>query len=150
MSLEIQIDTSQLKNLPTSEEVAKIVTANINDGIRKSLVYLWGQEKQEAPFGVVGNLKDGWDINIGVMEGTFKSKTSYGFFVENGSSPHSAPIIALQPWADKKGIPVGALWMSIKQKGTKANPFLERAVDNSKEAITKIMNESIDDILKFI
>lgn len=48
----------------------------------------------------------------------------YAPYVEFGTRPHAAPISALQGWADRHGIPVGAVWMSIKKKGTKAQPFL--------------------------
>ena len=52
------------------------------------------------------------------------TNVEYAPYVEFGTRPHAAPISALQGWADRHGIPVGAVWMSIKRKGTKAQPFL--------------------------
>ncbi len=52
------------------------------------------------------------------------TNVEYAPFVEFGTRPHAAPISALKGWADRHGIPVGAVWMSIKKKGTKAQPFL--------------------------
>ncbi len=53
--------------------------------------------------------------------GTNDEKAPY---IEFGTRPHTAPISALQGWANRHGIPVGAVWTSIKRKGTKAQPFL--------------------------
>ena len=52
------------------------------------------------------------------------TNVEYAPFVEFGTRPHAAPISALQGWADRHGIPVGAVFGSIKKKGTKAQPFL--------------------------
>lgn len=43
----------------------------------------------------------------------------YTLPLEAGSKPHSAPIEALRGWAERHGVPVGAVWWSIKTKGTK-------------------------------
>jgi hypothetical protein len=42
----------------------------------------------------------------------------YAKFVLFGTRPHVAPIDALRGWAERHGIPVGAVWWSIKTKGT--------------------------------
>ena len=52
------------------------------------------------------------------------TNAEYAPYVEFGTRPHAAPISALQGWADRHGIPVGAVWQSIKRKGTKAQPYL--------------------------
>lgn len=42
----------------------------------------------------------------------------YAWFVEEGSPPHRAPIEALRPWAERHGVPVGAVWHKIATEGT--------------------------------
>ena len=50
----------------------------------------------------------------------------YAWFVEHGSKPHRAPIEALRGWADRHGIPVGAVWHKIATEGTEPRyPFRE-------------------------
>lgn len=71
------------------------------------------------------------------LELRITSHASYTAFVLGGTRPHSAPISALQGWADRHGINVWALWWSIKKRGTsmwsfytygdKANRFQARA-----------------------
>jgi len=65
--------------------------------------------------------------------------------IEFGTRPHAAPISALQGWADRHGIPVGAVWMSIKRKGTKAQPFLLPALlKNVKKIIAVFAKNNIN------
>ena len=42
----------------------------------------------------------------------------YAAPVEFGSKPHRAPIDALRGWAERHGIPVGAVWHKIATEGT--------------------------------
>ncbi len=65
--------------------------------------------------------------------------------VEFGTRPHVAPISALQGWADRHGIPVGAVWTSIKRKGTKAQPFLLPAlIKNVRKIIAVFAKNNIN------
>jgi hypothetical protein len=96
--------------------------------------------REEAPIDT-GNLREGitfktYEINKG-HELHITSKMGYTPFVLRGTGPHSAPISALQGWADRHGINVWAVWQSIKKKGTsvwseqkygdRANKFQMRA-----------------------
>ena len=73
------------------------------------------------------------------------TNVEYAPYVEFGTRPHKAPISALKGWADRHGIPVGAVWMSIAKKGTKAQPFLLPAlVDNVKKIIAVFKRNGIN------
>jgi hypothetical protein len=48
--------------------------------------------------------------------------------LEMGTSPHTPPFEAIRKWAEFRGLPAGAVWMSIRQKGTKAHPFLNDVI----------------------
>jgi len=102
---------------------------HVNTAIRKVLTRILGSEKREAPFGVSGILRDNWSINVGRFTGTLESLAPYAVFVHEGTAPHFPPLDAIAPWAIKHGIPPFVLARSIAKKGTKANPFLKRAVD---------------------
>ena len=62
--------------------------------------------------------------------------------VEFGTRPHKAPISALKGWAERHGIPVGAVWGSIAKKGTKAQPFLYPAFTKNIERIKGIFKKN--------
>lgn len=63
----------------------------------------------------------------------------YPIFVHEGTKPHFPPIEAIRGWAERHGIPPGALAQSIAKKGTKANPWLDRAV---KKVFPRLTNMS--------
>ncbi len=66
-------------------------------------------------------------------------------FIEFGTRPHAAPISALKGWADRHGIPVGAVWTSIKRKGTKAQPFLLPSLtENIRKIIDRFRKNNIN------
>lgn len=51
-----------------------------------------------------------------------------GLILELGTGPHTPPFEPIRRWAEFRGLPAGAVWMTIRQRGTKAHPFLERAL----------------------
>ena len=118
-----------------AEQFPQVSEKYINLAISRSLLRVFGAEKVEAPFGISGLLRDNWQITNGRFEGSLTSKTPYAIFVHEGTAPHMPPVDAITPWANKKGINPWALAMSIAKKGTKANPFLQRAVDSSEAGI---------------
>lgn len=119
----------------------------VNAAINKSLVRIMGAEKQTAPFGVSGILRDNWQVNMGRFTGTLVSLAPYAADVEYGTAPHMPNITELTPWAAKKGIPVWAVAMSIKKYGTKPNPFFQKAVDSVTDSIEGDFQDAIDSCL---
>ena len=64
-----------------------------------------------------------------------KTADRYASAVEHGTKPHSAPISALQGWADRHGVPVGAVWYKIKTEGTEPRHFMrDTFTDTIREA----------------
>jgi hypothetical protein len=60
-----------------------------------------------------------------------KDGAPYPIFVHEGTKPHFPPVSAIAPWAQRHNINPFVLARSIAQKGTKPNPWLERAVDKA-------------------
>jgi len=85
------------------------------------------------------------DSSVGV--GTNKEHAPH---VEYGTKPHSAPISALKPWADRHGIPVGAVWQSIKQKGTKAQPHLRPALDKNRKVLVALWADTYAKVFRIL
>ena len=119
----------------------------VGTAIQRALTRILGQEKQEAPFGVSGMLRDNWRITTGRFEGALVSLTPYASYVHDGTAPHMPPVKELEAWAKKKGISPWAVAMSIKKKGTKANPFLQRSVDEVKDGIESDFEKALNDAL---
>ena len=118
-----------------AEQFPAVSEKYINLAISRSLVRVLGEEKVQAPFGVSGLLRDNWQVATGRFQGSLTSMTPYAIFVHEGTAPHMPPVDAITPWANKKGINPWALAKSIAKNGTKANPFLQRSVDNTEAAI---------------
>lgn len=132
----IQMKINGLNKLAKfAEKYPEISEKHIGTAISRSLVRILGEEKVQAPFGVSGLLRDNWAVSTGRFQGILKSLSPYALFVHEGTPPHMPPIAAITPWANKKGINPWAVAMSIKKKGTKANPFLKRAADNSQAGV---------------
>ena len=74
------------------------------------------------------------------------TNAEYAAPVEKGSRPHFPPLAAITPWAEAHGIPPFALALSIARRGTKAHPFLEPALDESKPDIVMLLARLRGDI----
>ena len=81
----------------------------------------------------LGKLQAGIKIQSGITpSGPFvkiEATAKHSIYVEKGTKPHTPPFSPIQRWALRHGIPAGALWMTIREKGTKAKPFMEPARD---------------------
>lgn len=135
------------KLIKIAEQYPAVSEKHINKAINRALVRIWGAEKLEAPFGMSGIMRDNWRITAGRFEGKIEAGAQYALFVHEGTAPHFPPIDAIAPWAIKHGIPPFVLARSIARKGTKANPFLKRAVDKSRDGIQEDFEKALNDIL---
>lgn len=143
--------TLEIKNLDivrnTLAKYPAVSEKRIGTAIQRSLVRVLGEEKKTAPFGVSGGLRDRWSIKLGRFTGSLVSGVKYGMGVEKGTKPHAVPVSAIAPWAIKKGLNPWAVVNSIKKKGTKANPFFERAVGQASKGVEQEFSDAVRDIL---
>lgn len=135
------------KLIKIAEQYPAVSEKHINKAINRALVRIWGAEKLEAPFGISGIMRDNWRVSAGRFEGKLEAASQYALFVHEGTAPHFPPIDAITPWAIKHGIPPFVLARSIAKKGTKANPFLKRAVDKSRDGIQEDFEKALRDIM---
>jgi len=90
------------------------------------------EAEKEAPVDR-GGLRYSGSVAYGpgpTAEVTFKSP--YAKPVEFGSRPHMPPVEPLEAWAKRHGMKPGAGWAiakKIAEKGTRPDPFLQRALD---------------------
>lgn len=149
MSVQVQIKgfdalVKQMEKYPAISE------KHIDTAIRRSLVRILGQEKQQAPVGVTGNLRDNWKIDITRFAGSLRSNAPYSIAVHMGTGPHKVSGETLKAWAARKGLNPWAVAKSIAKKGTKANPFLKRSIEIEGEHVNKEFANALNGILKDI
>lgn len=150
----IQVKINGLNKLTKiAQQYPAVSEKYINKAISLSLLRILGAEKVEAPFGVSGLLRDNWQTSFGRFEGSIKALAPYAAYVHEGTAPHMPPVDQITPWANKKGISPWAIAMSIKKKGTKANPFLKRAVDKVQHDIegefATALQGTLDEVARF-
>lgn len=146
MSIQIQLQNidriiEAYKKYPLQSKIA------LTEAIQKGATLVQRNARMGAPVGVSGLLRSQINISYGELRGTISANSQYALFVEEGTKPHWVPIAALQPWADLKGIPVYALQKSIAKVGTKAQPFMEKAAQQSTEQIQVYFNEAVATVL---
>lgn len=144
----IEIKITNLSSLvDLANKYPAIAEKYINKAISRSLVRIWGEEKKQAPFGVTGNLRDNWTTTFGRFTGTLKSNAPYAVDVHDGTKPHYVSPSSLKAWAEARGLNPFAVSKSIARKGTKANPFFQRAVDKTEDAVNKEFDDALSGLV---
>ena len=62
------------------------------------------------------------------------SRLAYAEVVQTGAPPHIPPFEPIQIWARRKlndESAAGPVWQKIRQEGTDANPYVDRAFENT-------------------
>lgn len=130
------------------ERYPAISEKHVGTAINRALVRILGQEKQQAPVGVTGNLRDNWRIDMGRFTGALRSMAPYSMAVHQGTKPHYVSGETLKAWAARKGLNPWAVAASIRKNGTKANPFLKRSIEVEGENVNREFKNALDAILK--
>jgi len=107
-------------------------TARILEDIANTLV---NEMKKEAPTGATADLQRSIQIfRRSSGEIVLGSRLDYAEFVQTGTRPHTPPFEPIAIWARRKlGDESAAwpVWQKIRQEGTDANPYLDRAMENT-------------------
>lgn len=150
----MQIDTSQIKrwadkvDSEASKEIQKFITL----AFKNSAVIVHQRESKEVPRGVTGKLAKSIKETVTTIAAAIgpDHNLKYPVFVEKGTKPHMPPVDAITAWANSKGINPWALAMSIKKKGTQANPFVERTFKGTKKDVLAVWVETTKLIRDFL
>ncbi len=57
------------------------------------------------------------------------SNVSYALAVHDGRPPGDVSFSAIAQWANRKGLPPGPVFWTIREYGTEGNPYADRAVE---------------------
>lgn len=149
LSLEIEgLDTVQkyFRKLP------KIIDKETQIASKKAINTVEGMAVKEAPSDR-GFLRSKRTKKSDEHGGFVRFNAPYATYVHDGTRPHFPPIIrgkGLEVWARRKSINVWAVAKSISRRGTKKNPFLERAVDRSKFKVDFFFEKALKNTVKAI
>jgi hypothetical protein len=78
--------------------------------------------------------------------GRVGSNAEHALPVEMGSRPHFPPVSAITPWAEAHGIAPFAVAVGISRHGTKAQPFMVPALENSRSEIAGYLHRAASEI----
>lgn len=147
VSVEIQgLDKLQaaLKRAPN------LVITEVGKAVQKSALTVQSNAMKEAPVNKQsggGNLRQ--NIRMQMMTKTkakIMSKAPYSIFVHEGTRPHIIRVKNKRVLADRRnGIFFGK---EVHHPGTRANPFMKRAVDKSRVKIREFFNLAITNVIK--
>ena len=134
-----------------SEKLAKafgdpdIVAGPVKDFLHKAALTVERRAKEKAPVDT-GRLRASITAEYQRLSVMIGPSVSYGVFVEYGTRPHWPPLSALQPWARRHGFPTGArgaflVALAISRRGTRAQPYMAPALEESKSDIDGLLTE---------
>ncbi len=125
-TMSVNMDEVKRWAATIDEEAAHIVQLYTNLALKNSANIVEQREHKEAPRGATGNMNKSIKQFVTEVAATIGPRSKYAKYVEKGTKPHMPPVDAITAWANSKGINPWAVAMSIKKKGTVANPFVER------------------------
>ena len=140
--IDIERKEKQLEQI-TDAFWSDVVQDMLDRSIKKAVTVLQRYAIQEAPVDQ-SRLRNSFQTQFRKSRWRLFNNTNYAIFVHEWTRPHHAPIDKLQWRADRHWIPVGALRLSIAKKWTKANPFMDRAVDQGERQVDEIFAKEID------
>lgn len=128
----------------------KIVDAT-KEAIALSLKYTaanaWENLKKEAPkdegFGA-GSLQL---VKNNDLEWKIFSSMEYMYYANSGTKPHYAPWGPIKRWAERHNRPPFPIWYGILMKGTKANKYVDRALEQTQSRIDDFIKRAMRETL---
>jgi hypothetical protein len=123
-----------------AEAVAEEIEGVTQEQLTEIAAELVSQLKIEAPTGATGDLQrltQIWTEESGTIVITMPE---HGRYVQESTDPpgpgKAIPFTPIQKWARRKlndESLAGPIWNKLMQEGTEANPFIDRAIQNTME-----------------
>ncbi len=140
--IDIERKEKQLEQI-TKKMSPETVQNMLDRSIKKSVILLERYAIQETPTDQ-WRLRNDFHTEFRKSYGRLFNPTDYAVYVHEWTRPHYAPKDKLQGWANRHWINVNVLRLSIAKKWTKANPFMDRAVDQGEKQVDEIFSKEID------
>jgi HK97 gp10 family phage protein len=147
MTKEISIE---IKNLPEIKAAFKqspaVMVKNLDTAIRKTIFKIESRAVKNAPV-KTGRLRASVYTTFAPMQGEIGFNANYAEFVHDGTEPH-----LIFPKSRQALFWKGASHpvKSVMHPGTRANPFLRKAVDDSSNDVDDYFAQAVQDALDTI
>lgn len=105
------------------------------------------EEVKQAPHDG-GKLQQSIKMEYTPIEVVITPDVEYAKYVVKGTPPHWPPLQALEGWSRRHGIPAKVVQRAIAKKGTKANPFVKRTVENIKDYVNDLFQKARKNIIE--
>lgn len=146
--------TITLKN--TGEIMAKLrkmpvaMTRELDTAVKRTVALVQAKTIKEAPVNKQsggGNLRQSiTSVITGTAKGKVEVGSGYGLFVHEGTRPHIILPRNKQALANVRG---GQFFgKKVQHTGTRPNPFMKRAVEESAEEIQNYFSEAVERVAK--
>lgn len=130
MNLTIDVDHKALETAMKRSPIT--IKGKVETWIYRTALMTEREAKRQVPPNVdTGRLESSIHTNLGVMRATVKPQAKYAMYVHEGRRPGKMPPFQpgsdLNTWATKRGMNPFLVARSIGRKGTKGNPFMDKA-----------------------
>lgn len=137
--------------LKWAEEIAKKfgtqpIKSTIKRIITMATIYMQWLSRQEAPTDQ-GQLRWWISVEITDLRGSVFNTMKYWDYVHQGTGPHFPNVTAITGWANRHWISPWALAFSISKKGTKANPYFDRATEKWESKVNEIADREMQNLV---
>jgi len=143
--IDVEINKKHLQDIEKnfwSETIEKMLSTSI----RKSITLLQRYAMEETPVDE-WRLRSSFQTEFRKYYWRLFNPVEYAIFVHEGTRPHKAPRSKIEEWALRHGLNPWSVWLSIMRRWTKANPFMERAVERWENQVDEIFQNEINQMI---
>jgi len=138
------------------EKGSSLIKDSVGEAMRKSTELVKQKARRTAgspPIVFRGELARSIQATVSAMKGKVVAGAKHAPFVEFGTRPHFPPVAPLERWAATKLGSAGlgfVIARKIAERGTKAQPFFEPAVDDSLKDIERFFGLAVEKVVDSI
>lgn len=143
----INIEIKNIKQIRQAFGLAPaLMTKNLSTAIKQTIFFVRAKAVSNAPVRT-SNLRGSVYQSFGPLKGEIGFNAKYAGWVHDGTSPYT-----IRPKTKKALYWKGAShpMRLVRHPGIKANPYLQRAVDDSQEQIDKFFVKAVQNALNVI
>lgn|SRR3990167_1151960 len=147
MAVEVQIKIKNLKEIKSAfHKAPALMTKNLNEAIRQTIFFVESRAVSNAP-ARTARLRGSAYRDFQPLRGEVGFKAFYALYVHEGTKAH-----LILPSKKKALFWKGAAhpMRAVRHPGTKANPFLRKAIEQSEKNIDKFFEQAVENTLNTI
>lgn len=150
MNITIDMDSTALRE--SFRRAPTVVTQKLNAWIYTTALRTERSAKQHVPPNVdTGQLESSIHTFPGRLQAEVKPTAKYAIYVHEGRKPGRMPPwregTPLNAWARRHSIPPFMAARAIARKGTKGNPFMDKAYEEVKPIAERGARDTLTDIV---